>query len=198
MHTQTHMLIASGLMARRSSTAVNWAAALGGLLPDVPMFVMFAWNRFVDGISPQVIFDQLYFQPTWQTTVAIAHSIPLSLALLGAGFALKWDWLKVFAAAVLLHIAFDLPLHVDDAHAHFWPFTMWIFESPVSYWDRRHYGGYVMVLEIALALVMMAVLWRRFPSLWVRALMGVAAVIYVAVPAYFILTFGLGPGPDGG
>ncbi len=190
MHTQTHLLIASGLLSKRQSPLVNWAAALGGFLPDVPMFVMFAWNRFVDGIEPEVIFNKLYFEPTWQTAVAIPHSIPVAAVLLAGGFAFRLDWLKVFAVAVLLHIAFDLPLHVDDGHAHFWPFTMWVYQAPFSYWDSNYYGQYVMIVEIAIALAMMVLLWRRFPSWWVRSLMAVAAVAYVAVPAYFILTLG--------
>jgi hypothetical protein len=190
MHTQTHVLIASGLLAKRHSPLINWAAALGGLLPDIPMFVMFGWNRFVDGLSASTIFGRLYFEPTWQTTIAITHSIPLFGALLALGFAARLDWLKIFAAGVLLHIAGDLPLHNDDAHAHFWPFTMWRFESPVSYWDPNHYGMIAAPLEIALAIAMMVILWRRFPSLWVRAMMAVLTTLYVAVPAFFMLTLG--------
>jgi hypothetical protein len=190
MHTQTHVLVASGLMAKRQSPAVNWAAALGGLLPDMPMFVMFGWNRFVDGIEPQVIFDKLYFEPTWQTTVAIAHSIPLMLATLALGFALRLDWLKVFSVAVLLHIALDLPFHHDDAHAHFWPFTMWRFFSPLSYYDSSHYAAYVMPIEVVLALGMAVLLWRRFPSYWVRALLVLTSLPYVGVPAYFMFMAG--------
>jgi hypothetical protein len=188
VHTQTHVLIASGLLSKRQSPLINWSAALGGLVPDVPMFVMFGWNRFIDGLDPGTIFDKLYFEPTWQTTIAISHSIPLALAVLALGFAVRLDWLKVFAAGVLLHIACDLPLHHDDAHAHFWPLTMWRFESPISYWDPGHYGLYVMPLEIALAVGMMIVLWRRFPSLWVRVVMAALTTLYIAVPAYFILT----------
>ena len=39
-----------------------------------------------------------------------------------------------------LHCLGDLPLHNEDAHAHFFPFSTWHFRSPVSYWDPRHFG----------------------------------------------------------
>jgi len=34
-----------------------------------------------------------------------------------------------------LHALFDFPLHHDDGHRHFWPFSEFRFDSPVSYWD---------------------------------------------------------------
>jgi hypothetical protein len=75
-----------------------------------------------------------------------------------------------------MHLGLDFLLHHDDGRAHFWPVTNWIFQSPVSYWDGRHYGNIVGPLEIAMSLLCCAVLWRRFATGWMRALIGALAV----------------------
>lgn len=186
MNTPTHILIASGLLSRGVSPARNWAAFAGGLLPDVPMFALFAWEKFVAGYPEQVIFGQHYFSDSWQIPIAITHSIPLALLLLGVGLWRRIVWLWVFALGVLLHIAFDMPFHHDDAHAHFWPFTMWKFYSPLSYWDPAYHGDKVRWLELAIVLGMTTVLWRRFERTWVRAVLGMSLLGLFAAPMYFM------------
>ena len=99
-------------------------------------------------------------------------------------------WVALFALAALVHLAGDLPLHADDAHRHFWPLTDWRFHSPVSYWDRAHHGGVFSVIEAALGVVLCVMLWSRFHAAWVRALLVLAATVYVGVPLYFTLALG--------
>ena len=98
--------------------------------------------------------------------------------------------LVLFALAALVHLAGDLPLHADDAHRHFWPVTDWRFHSPVSYWDPAHHGTLASVAEGVLGVVLCVVLWRRFPARWVRALVALAAAVYVGVPLYWSLVMG--------
>ena len=59
--------------------------------------------------------------------------------------------------------------------------------SPVSYYDRLHYGMYFSLFEAALGIALAIVLFRQFKSLWLRLATAVAMFLYVAVPAYFIL-----------
>jgi len=89
--------------------------------------------------------------------------------------------LIAFAGAGLLHLALDFPLHNDDARAHFWPATDWRFISPVSYWDLRHFGGIIGPIEMAMSLLCLGGLWRRFKALLPRALIAGAAVFQVAL-----------------
>lgn len=194
MMTPTHVLMGSGLLSRRGNAAVNWAAALGGLLPDVPMFILFAWDRFLMGLPQREIWRERYWTDDWQIPTAISHSFPIFAVVLVVGLWLKRDWLAVFGGSVLLHSAADFATHHDDAHMSFWPLSRWKFESPFSYWDRQHYGAYVSMVEWAIALAMIALIWRRFPSLWVRVLCGLALALFVAVPLYFRLTLGGGGG----
>ena len=102
------------------------------------------------------------------------------------------NWVALLALAALVHLAGDLPLHADDAHRHFWPLTDWRFHSPVSYWDPAHYGGAFSIIEAVLGVALCVVLWRRFRAAWVRALLALAALTYVAVPLYFTLALGGG------
>ena len=194
MNTPTHLLIGAAVLARPAEDAAarrrNAAILTGALVSDAAIFILFAWARLLQGISEHRLWSEIYWQEPWQTLVAIGNSIPLYLGLLLFGLVARSQIAIVFAAAALLHLAFDLPFHHDDAHPHFWPFSDWRFHSPLSYWDHDHYGRFVSLAEIALAVVLIVFLWRRFASRLVRALLLLAFATYVAVPAYFTLMLG--------
>ena len=194
MNTPTHLLIGAAVLARPAEDAAgrrrNAAILIGALVSDAAIFILFAWARLLQGVSEHRLWSEVYWQEPWQTLVAIANSIPLYLGLLIYGLVARSQIAIVFAAAALLHLAFDLPFHHDDAHPHFWPFSDWRFHSPLSYWDHAHYGRFVSLAEIGLAIVLIVLLWRRFRSRLVRALLLLALATYVAVPAYFTLMLG--------
>ena len=194
MNTPTHLLIGAAVLARPAEDAAgrrrNAAILIGALVSDAAIFLLFAWARLLQGVSEHRLWSEVYWQEPWQTLVAIANSIPLYLGLLIYGLVASSQIAIVFAAAALLHLAFDLPFHHDDAHPHFWPFSDWRFHSPLSYWDHAHYGRFVSLAEIGLAIVLIVLLWRRFRSRLVRALLLLALATYVAVPAYFTLMLG--------
>ena len=77
-------------------------------------------------------------------------------------------------AAAILHLVLDFPLHHDDGRAHFWPLTSWVYESPLSYWDRNHHANLVAPVAAVLAVISgIAILregWKRWRSLAVIAL----------------------------
>ena len=64
---------------------------------------------------------------------------------------------------MILHCLTDLPLHHDDAHAHFLPLSNWRFESPISYWDARHHGRLIAAVEMLFVLGSACVLVLRSP-----------------------------------
>jgi hypothetical protein len=105
------------------------AAALGGLLPDLPAILMVLWASRVQGYGPGMIFGTLYFSPSWQALLAPWHSVPLWALVLAAGFYLRSPVLKAFAGSGLLHQACDFPVRADDPHRHFWPLSAWWFHS---------------------------------------------------------------------
>ena len=198
MNTPTHMLLGAAVLARPVRSApdrwCNGAVLLGALAPDLGLYVLFVWARLIQGISEHTLWRTVYWQDSWQDILAIGNSVPLYLGLALGGIALRryrvGDLLMLFATSALLHVAFDLPFHADDAHRHFWPFSNWAFHSPLSYWDKAHYGSIVAGAERALGVMLSLILWRRFPSRLVRAVLIVSLSFYILVPLYFGLMLG--------
>ena len=190
MHTPTHILIGTVALTKPGARAVNFAAAAGAFLPDLPMYVMFFGARFLFGMTDHDLWPRptgLYWQEPWQSITNATHSIIVFGVILGAALWLaSWPW-KAFALSGLLHIAFDLPVHREDGHAHFWPLSDWVYISPVSYWDRNHYGSIVAPLETLLVVALTVVLLRRFRDWWVRVLLVLGLVSQAAPYVYFVM-----------
>ncbi|MEX0345498.1 MAG: hypothetical protein AB3N20_11285 [Rhizobiaceae bacterium] len=218
MNSQTHLLLAAALFAEPGQPKRNIAALGGAFVPDAAIYGLWLWSK-IRGIPENVVWGELYWQQPWQTYTAFGNSLPLYSAILVAGvltarFSLNavpdiahptetanerwWQFVRrqpliiIFALAALAHLACDFPVHVDDAHAHLWPLSDWRFYSPVSYWNPEHYGNWFALFEMALGIGLAVLLFRRFHAFWVRALMVLAIIAYVAVPAYFILIIGGG------
>ncbi|MCY6379545.1 hypothetical protein [Hoeflea prorocentri] len=189
MNTQTHVLLAAAILTRQGEPARNVAVIAGALVPDLAIYTLFVWSK-IAAVPEQRVWSELYFQPPWSEAVTVGNSAPLYvLILLVALLASRWlrpaTALIFFALAALLHLVTDFPVHVDDAHAHLWPFSDWRFRSPVSYWNPDHNGGVFSVLEVGLGIALSLILWRRFQAKWVRALLFLAIVAYLGPPIYF-------------
>jgi hypothetical protein len=184
LQTPTHVLIAAAAFARPGAAKINAAALAGGFLPDAFLFAVWGWSKFA-GVSEADLWGRLYWSDSVQLGQAVSNSFPLFAAILAAALALRMRAAAVFAASALLHLVCDFLLHAKDAHQHFWPLSAWRFESPVSYWDPAYYGACVSVIEGALALALIALLFQRFKAGWIRSVLILAALTYVAVPAYF-------------
>jgi len=123
----------------------------GALMPDLPMVAFYVYQRFLD--TPEaLIWSDIYFQPNWQLLFDLFNSLPL----LGLAALVSWSvgsrGLLVFFVSMIFHCLADLPLHHDDAHAHFLPLSNWRFQSPVSYWDPRYHGRVLALIEMMLVL----------------------------------------------
>lgn len=196
MHTQTHVIMGAALGGRSARNA--WAGALGGILPDVPMLLTVLVLKLAS-IPDPIIFGVIYWQEWWQVANGIAHNFFLWGGVFLLALALRerlaatavaidrWSAVMVFAASGLIHTLIDFLCHREDAHMSFWPVTRWKFMSPVSYWDGAHYGHIFALFEAGLGLALALMVFRRFASRWVRAALALAMLLYVAVPAYFIL-----------
>lgn len=198
MNTQTHLLVAAAIFAKPDQPKRNAALIIGALLPDAAIFALFGW-AMLTGVPQEILWREIYFSEPMLTFTAIGNSAPLyaSIALLG------WFWaraqkgakiaalpaLTVLGLAALTHLAGDFPVHVDDAHPHFWPLSDWRFRSPVSYWDNAHHGRAFGAFEAALGITLAAILFFRFQALWVRALLALCVIAYLAVPVFWYLQF---------
>lgn len=185
MNTPTHSLLALALLSKRGQTKRNWAVLIGSLIPDAIIYIWAPYQMWVKGVDGRTLWDQLYFEAPMQNAVALVNSITIYLALAAIGLAARaklWgQLLLVFALAALIHIATDLPVHGHDAYRHFWPLSDWRFYSPISYWETDLHAGWVSLVEAIIGLVCIAVLWRRFPKLWVKIILGILAALYIVM-----------------
>jgi len=164
----------------------HWREIVGGaLLCDVPMLVFFVWESFIEGATQAEMWGRLYFMEGWQAFFDLFNSIPLAGAGLLLALVARRTGPALLFASVLLHAALDFPLHHDDGHRHFWPFSEWRFASPVSYWDPRHHGAWGALLESLLVVGACAVLWARVERRWLRA--GLAALAALQMAAWCAL-----------
>lgn len=186
MNSPTHTLLALALLSKRGDKKRNWAVVLGSIIPDAAIYLWAPYQRFVNGVSGETLWRELYFAQPMQNLIAYFNSIPIYGVLAVIGYAARaktWGKLTLFfALAALIHMATDLPVHNHDAYRHFWPLSDWRFISPFSYYEREHHAGWVSLIEALLALISIIVLWRRFPKLWVKILLGVLTVFYLILP----------------
>ncbi len=188
MNTPTHLAVAVTILGRRSQPQNTKWIIWGALLPDIPMYLLLAFD-LLRRVPIQEIFDSRYFQDYWQIPLNIFNSIPLYVALLALAYVYKWQGLKYLSLAALLHIALDFPVHREDAHAHFWPFTNWHFISPVSYWEHDHYGGVVSMIENVILLICAYFGARVFVHPWAKWLyVAVSLFIPLVSAGYWIYT----------
>lgn len=182
MNTPAHLLIGAAAFARPAKGRILWAALFGSLLPDLSLYLMAGTSLFILGIPEQVVFGQLYYSSAWQTVFAIDNSFFLWGLVQCLAVWQGWKVLSVGAAAGLLHLAMDFLLHAGDGRPQFWPFSSWVFHSPVSYWDSAHHALWVAPLSIAVCTAAYVILWRRGTPIWARVFFALmlAAEIWVA------------------
>lgn len=212
MTTPAHAALSLIVLGRSERNALP--VALGAVAPDLPMLVFYFWERIARGVSEGRIWSERYFDPGWQVVFDIPSSIPLLvlalcllLVLVGrrstatggippAGVAAaprpaKLTAAALFVASMILHALGDLPLHREDAHRHFFPFSDWRFTSPVSYWDPDHYGGYAAIGEVLLVLAVSVFLFRAYRGRGRWIVLGVAGIYALFIGFAVLMWSGL-------
>ena len=188
MMSPTHSLLALAVLAKTGERPRNWAVFIGSIIPDLAIYIWAPYQRYVNGVSGQQMWNELYFAPPMQNLIAYFNSVPIYGALAALGFAARaklWGQLLLFfALAALLHIAADFPVHADDAYRHFWPLSDWRFYSPLSYWDKDHHAAWVGLIDVGIAAISGIILWRRFPTLWARGALALIAIGYLLFVVY--------------
>ena len=189
------MSLALAVFGRKAKPQYNAAIIWGALVPDLSMAVLFAYE-LLRGYTPRQVFSEFYFAPLWQNTVSFFHSIPLYALLVLIGYITKRRGLVLFSFAALLHIAFDFPLHREDAHMHFWPLSDWKYISPVSYWDHRHYGGYWAPVELLIIVISTFIGMRVLFTKWGKIMFAVVMTVMAILQAVMLYNMMMGRGFD--
>lgn len=160
MNTPAHLLTGAALFGRKGGKAPLFAATFGGLLPDLSLYIMVFWALYIEGASPSVVFRERYFSDEWQQVFAIDNSIPIWLCLLALAIWSKREWAIALCTSSLLHVGLDFFMHAGDGRPNFWPFSHWIFHSPVSYWNTYYHARWLAPVNFLASLVSFVVLWR--------------------------------------
>lgn len=189
MNTPAHVIVNLLCLGRKDTVSTLAPVITGSLLPDAAMFVFYFIEKVVRRTPETLIWRVTFYQDNWQNLFAIFNSLPLALLGLGLSFLLQSSVACLFFTSMILHILGDLPLHHDDAHRHFVPFSNWRFRSPISYWDPRHYGGIVTVIEIVVVIGSCIALWLIYKSLLGKISVGLVAASYLIYAIYVLLVW---------
>ncbi|MGI9389442.1 MAG: cobalamin biosynthesis protein CobQ [Boseongicola sp.] len=161
MNTPAHLLIGAAAFGKENQKGTTIAAILGALVPDLSLYVMVSVSIWILNIPPTIVFDELYFSDAWQRVFAIDNSFVIWASAFAVALWRRSAVFIAFTAAALLHLALDFPFHTEDARMHFWPVSDWVFESPISYWDRAAYAGVVGPFEVTASCGAAFLIWRR-------------------------------------
>jgi len=183
VNTPAHGVFNLLLLGRRAGAPTQLALLAGALVCDIPMFAFYFVEKVVRNVPEQTIWTESYYGTGWQAVFDTFNSLPL----IAAGSLVSW-WVGakkavLFFASMALHVACDLPLHVEDSHRHFFPLSDWRFQSPVSYWDPSHYGNYFAPMEALMVLIGVVLLFRSSghgTGRWLAAGLGSAYALYLA------------------
>ncbi len=103
MNTPGHYILNLAFLGKTIALKNNTAIAIGAILPDMPIFVFYFVAKYIYKMPPGKIWSEAYYEPFWQNTVALFHSIPL--ALIGAAIFISF---RLEARGNCLH-QYDLP-----------------------------------------------------------------------------------------
>lgn len=188
MNTPAHAIVNLIALAQREKPKLVLPVLLGAVLPDLPMVLFYVYQKSL-GRSELQIWSSAYYEPAWQALFDLFNSVPL--IVVGWLICHLWEKLrgKALFSSLGLHALCDFALHHDDAHRHFYPLFNWRFESPVSYWDPRHYGQYFSIFEIAVVVLGCVYLSWAHRSRLARGTVICVATVYVLYLAYVLVVW---------
>ncbi|NES82053.1 MAG: hypothetical protein F6K10_11970 [Moorea sp. SIO2B7] len=179
MNTPSHYILNLAILGTTISPKEKVAITIGAILPDIPIFILYFVAKFVYKLPEAQIWSETYYEPFWQNLVAFFHSFPLALIGLSVCLYCGWKPGAIACASIILHSVFDFPFHHDDAHRHFFPFSDYRFISPLSYWDKKHYGQFVAFGELLLVLCLTPLVFKLNPSMLTKGLVIAINLLYV-------------------
>jgi len=104
MMSPTHSLLALALLSKAGETKRNWAVLIGSVTPDLAIYLWAPYQYFINDVSGQELWGELYFAPPMQNLIAYFNSIPIyaTLAFIGwvardierVFFAISWTRLR--------------------------------------------------------------------------------------------------------
>src|SRR4028118_89841 len=78
MKTPSHAIINLAILGKPQLPQANLIIVLGGILPDIPIFLFYFWAKYIARLPEGTIWSKAYYEPFVQNVVALFHSIPLA------------------------------------------------------------------------------------------------------------------------
>jgi membrane-bound metal-dependent hydrolase YbcI (DUF457 family) len=189
MTTPSHLVYGLALFGNTTNRARLLAVGFGSVAPDCVVVLFFCFFTLFVGDFRLAVWDQWYFHSAWHGLFNLAHSFWLWPLVLALAWWRAHETLAWFAGSALFHSVTDFFVHATDAYMHFYPFSDWRFESPLSYWNPEYYGIPVRFAEITLALIGVTLIYRRATTWKGRA--GAVAlgllVLATGITYYYVL-----------
>ncbi len=187
MNTQAHLIASLVAFGKKNEKSTIIGAIIGGLLPDIAMFLMipYAWMVGYTDLWSEAGF--YHNNEAFDYYMMVMNSIPLWLLLAFMGWKFKKAGMMAMGLGAALHCAVDLGLHHNDGHAHFWPFSNWVYQSPISYWDPAYYGIYFTIFEVILTFGLIVYIYKKFQSKkWAIILLVINILCYLPIIGFYI------------
>lgn len=207
MNTQEHIIIGTALFTKKyDPSPYILFAILGSIFPDFAMAIFVVVEDVIKQTPPILLWTERYYDASWQFVFNVFNSIPFAMVLIIIGLLIykkntiaqivlrkKYNTtspprhtsrgLLVFGEAILLHDITDFFLHHNDGHAHFLPFSDFVFQSPLSYWDIRHYAYIVSPIIGIISLIACFILYKRAEKkshrIWILIIIIIMIVIKI-------------------
>jgi hypothetical protein len=179
MNAPGHYLLNLALLGKINAPNYNVAVTLGAIVPDAPIFIFYLVAKFIYKLPERQIWSQTYYEPFWQNFVAWFDSFPIATIAIGVCFYFGWQQGVIVFASLFLHSVFDFPVHHNDAHRHFFPFSNYRFLGTLSYWDRKYHAQWVALAEMLLAVVVTPMCLGLLQSNFTRAIAIAINILYV-------------------
>lgn len=189
MNTPSHAILNLALLIDPPLGPATLPIVLGATLPDVPMFALYFWAKLIRRLPERQIWTQTYYKPFWQNLTHAFHSIPLTLIGWLIAYYCEWQEIQIICISAVLHSLFDLPVHNNDAHRHFLPFSNYRFISPISYWNPKHYGRIVAKVEVLLVLIATLYLFPLLHSYISKGLLVAVNLLYLTRYFFYALVW---------
>ena len=187
MNTPGHAVINLLFLGKRERGSLFAPVVFGAVLPDLPMFVFYAYEKSWLKTPERAIWAESYHDLGWQAFFDVFNSLPLLANGVLVARRLAHPHATVLFLSMMLHAVCDLALHREDAHRHFFPFSDWRFQSPVSYWDPRYYGGIVTTIEMVVVVVGVVVLFKQYSGRGPRVFLGLILGCYTFYIGYALV-----------
>jgi hypothetical protein len=179
VHTPAHVVVNVAIATGWISPEYALPVLMGAAIPDLPIVVLYIRERYFRGLPDEQIWRESYQQRFWQDLIHGAHSIPLTTSGMLVALFAGASGIAAFFGSMLFHALVDLPLHNEDAHRHFLPFSHYRFISPVSYWDVRYHARTIVIIEALVTTFAAYILWTCTSYMPARAAL-------IAVVAWYV------------